>query len=179
MSKSKSVWFVVPVVALALAGCHEAKGHDHGESAAPAAKAGEPPAVRAHEHGHDHGGAPATLKLDDGKKWHTDDSLRAGMTAIRNDVQAALDPIHEGKYTPEDYEALGEKIDAHVQTIMSKCKLPPAVDAQIHVVLSEIFAGTSMMKKDGNRMGGAVKIIKALGSYADTFEHPGWQPIKH
>lgn len=173
---SKLVWFV-PVVALAFVGCDHK--HSHGEGSAAAATATGQPAAKGHDHGHDHGAAPVALKLDNGKKWQTDDNLKAGMTAIRNDLQAALDPIHAETYTPADYKALGEKIDGHVQGIMSKCKLAPEVDAQIHVVLSDIFAGTSIMKKDGDRISGAVKIIKALGAYGDHFEHPGWVPIKH
>jgi hypothetical protein len=35
------------------------------------------------------------------------------------------------------------------------------------------------MKKDGDRMAGAVKVIQGLESYAKYFEHPDWKPIEH
>ncbi len=35
------------------------------------------------------------------------------------------------------------------------------------------------MKKDGDRMGGAVKLVKALEAYAEHFEHQDWKPIQH
>ena len=140
----------------------------------------QPAGAQAHDHGHaDHGNAGSKLTLNKGQKWQTDATLRAGMTSIRDEMQAAVGPIHAKQYSPDDYKALAARIEAQLGTILSKCKLPPEVDAQIHLVLAELFAGTDLMKKEGNRMEGAVKIIKGLGAYASHFEHPNWQPIKH
>lgn len=177
-----------PVLALALAltvaGCHD--DHDKAHAHAPGATSA---AARAHDHGttpaaahaHDHGAAaPAKLTLDDaGRKWPTDEPLRAGMRSIRDDLQAAVVPIHAKTYTPGDYEALAARIEGSIGAIVSKCKLPPAVDAQFHVVLAELVAGADVMKKDGDRMAGAAKAIGALRSYAEFFDHPGWEPVKH
>ncbi|MBI5498174.1 MAG: hypothetical protein HY904_24440 [Deltaproteobacteria bacterium] len=135
-----------------------------------------------HEHGAGHpkdGPATAALKLNQGKKWKTDDQLRGGMNTIRDELQKALDPIHAGTYSPEDYAALAGRIENQITNVLSKCKLAPDVDAQFHLVLADILAGTKVMKQDDNRMGGAVKIIKALEAYAKYFEHTGWKPIKH
>jgi hypothetical protein len=140
-----------------------------------------PAGAQGHEHGHGghDGKATARLTLNDGKKWQTDATLRAGMTAIRDQLQAALDPIHAKTYSPDDYKALAGRIEKEVANIMAKCKLPADVDAQIHLVLAELFAGADLMKKDGNRMAGAVRILQGLDSYGKYFEHADWQPIKH
>jgi hypothetical protein len=149
-----------------------------GLSLGPAARAEEP----AHGHEHEHGAAgkdaPA-LVLDHGKKWPTSEPLRTGMTAIRDELQAALEPIHAKTYSPADYQALAGRIEAQATKIITTCKLPPEVDAQYHLVLAQLFAGTEQMKKDGDRMGGAVKLVKALKAYGDFFDHAGWKPIQH
>lgn len=133
-----------------------------------------------HEHGHGEAGKGGPkLVLDHGKKWQTSEPLRTGMTAIRDDLQAALDPIHAKTYSPDDYKALAGRIEAQASKIISTCKLPAEVDAQYHLVLAQLFAGTEQMKKDGDRMGGAVKLVKALEDYGDHFEHQGWKPIQH
>lgn len=195
---SRSLW-AVAAATLALSGCHEHKSahaDDHSRqgdghaSTKPdqkgpqghddAVQAHAQEAAQGHDHGHgDHDKTAVSLSLNNGRKWQTDEPLRAGMAAIRNEVQAAVDPIHAEKYSPEDYKALAGRIEAHVTKIMSTCKLPVEVDAQIHVVLAQFFAGTGLMKKDGDRMAGAVKVVKALAAYAEFFEHPNWQPIKH
>lgn len=138
----------------------------------------------AHAQGHDHGHAGpgrATdqLTLNKGKKWQTDATLQAAMVAIRNDVQAALPAIHGGTYSAEDYKGLAVRIEKQLAEVISKCKLPPEVDAQFHLVLAELFAGTDVMKQDGKRISGAVRVIGALGAYGDHFDHPGWKPIQH
>lgn len=136
-----------------------------------------------HGHGHDHGSGAAAggskYTLNKGQKWKTDEQLRGGMTAIRNELQAALDPIHAGRYSPADYQALAGRIEKQITDVIAKCKLPPEVDAQVHLVLGEVFVGTDLMKKDGDRMSGAVKVIGALRSYETYFEHAGWKPIVH
>ncbi len=134
-----------------------------------------------HEHGHDAGGGSAVsrLTLNKGKKWVTDEQLRGGMAAIRDETQAAVEPIHAGKYTPEQYAALAGRIEKQITDVIARCKLPPEVDAQIHLVLADFFTGTDAMKKEGDRKQGVVTVIEALQAYPKYFEHPGWKPIKH
>ena len=124
-----------------------------------------------HDHHHAHGAADggaadarplSKLALKGGKKWQTDEQLRAGMAAMRDDVQAAIEPIHGGKYAAKDYEALAARIEKQITTVIAKCKLAPEVDAQVHLVLGEILSGTDVMKKDGDRKKGVVAVIEAL-----------------
>lgn len=166
----KPVWILVAL--LGLAGCDK---HEHGA----AHENGSP---HEHAHAHEHGDpdkAAASLTLDDGKKWPTDDSLRTGMTAIRDRLQAAMGPIHANTFSGGDYEGLASAIDKEIGTIVASCKLPRNADDQLHLVLVQVTAGTAAMKKDGDRMGGAVKVMRALESYDQFFDHPGWKPLEH
>lgn len=164
---SKSALVAILATAVGLAGCHE---HDSGK--------------KGHEHGHDHAHvdpdkAAAALTLDNGKKWQTDATLRSGMTAIRDHLQAGVKPIHAKTYSPDDYKALAEKIEKEIGLIVASCKLPANADGQLHLVLAQITAGTEVMKKDGERIAGAAKVIQGLESYAKFFDHPEWKPIEH
>lgn len=162
---------VLVIASIAVVGCRE---HSHGKDNGHAAAEGH------HEHGNvDPDKAAASLTLNNGQKWQTDETLRAGMTSIRDQLQAAVKPIHAETYSPDDYKALAAGIEKEIGTIVSKCKLPPEVDNQFHLVLTQITAGTELMKKDGNRMSGAVKVIQGLSSYEKFFEHPGWKAIQH
>lgn len=177
MAMKKAVWAVVAAVAvagggLALAQVHDQ--HDHGKKE-PAAKAQS----AAQEHDHGAGQGAPKLALNNGKKWQTDAALRSGMTAIRSDVQAAVKPIHTGKYSDAQYTELATKIEKQVGSIMANCKLPPDADAQLHLILSDVFAGTKAMKSGEDRMGGVVKVIGALDSYGKYFDHAGWKGVAH
>lgn len=137
-----------------------------------------------HEHGHSHSHADpdkaaASLTLDNGKKWQTDAPLRTGMTSIRDQLQAAVKPIHAKTYSADDYKNLAAGIDKEVGNIVANCKLPREVDDQFHLVLVQLTAGTDLMKKDGDRMAGAVKVIQGLESYGKFFDHPDWKPLEH
>lgn len=138
------------------------------------------PAVsRAEEtHSHDgHGAGAAALTLNNGAKWHVDGVVRDSMTEIRNAVQASLPAIHDGKFSAGDYGALAAKVQQQIDNLVANCKLEPAVDEQFHLVLEHMLEGIGLMEGDGDRHDGAVGIVKALGAYAEHFEHPGWQPL--
>jgi len=148
--------------------------------AATAVQAAEPaPAPAKHDHDHAHEASGATLRLNDGKKWQTDASLRAGMEAVRDELQPNVKAIHAKTFTAEQYAALAGRIEGRLVTIMSACKLPPDVDAQLHVLLVDFFDGAKTMKADGDRMKGVVKIVRALDAYGKHFEHPNWKSIEH
>ncbi len=127
---------------------------------------------------HAHPAGNSGLTLNAGKKWQTDDALRKGMTTVRDQVQAAVPGVH-GNFTPADYEKLATGIETELTAVITNCKLAPEVDAQFHLVLAELYAGTAAMKQDGNRMSGVVKVIGALETYGEYFDHPGWKPVQH
>ncbi len=145
-----------------------------GSSAAGAAEHKEKDA-----HAHHHEAGAATLKLNHGKKWQTDTVLRSGMDAFQKTLAAAIPSIHEGKLDAAGYKELAGKLEKQLHGVMSQCKLEPATDAQFHILLVEFFGGIEAMKADGDRMQGAVRIVRALGTYGEFFEHPDWKPLKH
>lgn len=129
---------------------------------------------------HAHAGAAAVqLKLDNGKKWQTDDALRRGMSEIRTAMADSLTPIHRKKFTPKQYEALAARVQTQIDYVVGNCKLPEAADAQLHLVLERIIDGVAEMKAPSGRDQGAVKIVQALDLYGKYFNHAGWKPLTH
>ena len=137
-----------------------------------------PPAIAADAHSHAVG-APAKLALDHGKKWATDAPLRQRMGEIRALMVAQIDPIHAGKLSPAEYAALGAAVEQKVAAIVAECKLPPAADAMLHLIVADLVAGTDLMqgKVAGNPVQGAHKIVSAANTYGRYFNDAGWKPL--
>jgi len=136
------------------------------------------PALGAEPHAH---GDPATveLRLNNGKKWQTDDVLRRGMSEIRTAVAESLPPIHQNAFTPAQYDALAARIQAQLDYVVGNCKLPEEDDKQLHLVLEQIIDGVAEMKAATGRDQGAVKIVRTLAQYGEYFDHAGWPPLAH
>lgn len=128
---------------------------------------------------HDHGAASATLQFNAGKKWETDAPLRKAMGEIRQSMASSLHAIHENKLSTQAYGGLAKKVEGAVGDIVANCKLPPAADAQLHIVVADLLAGAEQMAGKAKRMDGAVKVIGALDNYGKYFDDPGFQPIAH
>lgn len=80
-----------------------------------------------------------------------------------------------------DYAALAGKVDVEMGNIVANCKLPPAADAMLHIVLADLSAGTAAMA--GRTPGttsqqGFEQVVAAINAYGRTFDHPGFQPIR-
>lgn len=136
------------------------------------------PALAAGEH--EHGAATHELQLNYGKKWATDEPLRKGMSEIRALLAAQDEAIHKGRLKPADYAALGAKIEGEVGAIVANCKLEPAADANLHLVLEDVIEGADAMQ--GKARGktprqGAGKVVAALNEYGRYFDHPGWKRL--
>jgi hypothetical protein len=129
---------------------------------------------------HQHGAAaPSKLTLDHGKKWSTDEPLRKNMGEIRAALAAKQGDIHRGTLSPEDYKALGTLVEARVATIVAECKLAPAADANLHLIVAELIAGAEAMqgKSKTTPAAGAVQAVRAANQYGKFFNHPGWKPL--
>ena len=97
-----------------------------------------------HEHSHEHDSVAAAvtqLKLDGEQKWPTDASLRAGMSAIHAAFEADHPAIHAGTEIDAQYEALADRVESQVNTVVANCKLPPAADANLHYVIADLLQG--------------------------------------
>ncbi|MDK9703107.1 MAG: hypothetical protein OEL20_08195 [Sulfuritalea sp.] len=139
------------------------------------------PAAHKHDAHADHG-APATLQLNAGKKWETDEALRKSMGSIRQAIDASLHQIHENRLPAKAYGALASKVEGEVANIVANCKLEPKADAQLHLVVADLLSGAEQMAgkvKKAKRQDGAVKVIDALEKYSSYFDDPQFKPIAH
>ena len=131
-------------------------------------------------HSHGHAAGEAKLVLNQGQKWQTDAPLRQGMSNIRGAIAKDVKLIHANKATPKQYEALAQKVTAEVAGIVQNCKLEPAADEQLHIVVAELMAGAEVMEgkvKGEPRRAGAERIAKALNAYGEHFDHAGWKRL--
>ena len=134
---------------------------------------------------HDHGaGAPHELSLNQGQKWGTDAPLRKGMENLRGLVAPQLEAAHAGQLKADQYRQLAGKVEHEVAFIVKNCKLAPAADDQLHLVIADIGAGVDAM--NGKTAGasptdGLLKVTQALNQYQTYFNHPGFRaiPIAH
>lgn len=131
---------------------------------------------------HEHGAAtPHKLTLNQGRKWPTDEPLRAGMSRIRSLVEPQLGAAHAGKLTPTQYRELATHIETEVGGIVANCKLEPKADAMLHLVIADIGAGTGTMAGKGAKLRpavGLVKVAQAVNQYGHHFDHPGFRPLR-
>jgi hypothetical protein len=136
------------------------------------------PAAAADPHSHA-AHAPAKLALDHGKKWATDPALRRHMNEIQALVAADLGAIHAGTASPAQYQALGVSVEKKVGAIVAECKLPPAADAMLHLIVADLIAGADILqgKAAGDRAVGAQKVVAAANAYGRYFDHPGWNRL--
>ena len=132
---------------------------------------------------HDHSAAtPHKLTLNQGRKWATDEPLRAGMGRIRGLVEPQMGAAHAGKLTPVQYRELATQIETEVGGIVANCKLEPKADAMLHLVIADLGAGTDAMAgKDAKTRPalGLVKVAQAVNQYGSHFDHPGFKPIRN
>ncbi len=138
------------------------------------------PALAA-EAAHDHGTASgAELRLNQGRKWQTDEPLRKGMSSMRAALANELKVIHANKASDAQYEALATRLTGEVAYVVQNCKLEPEADAELHKVIAEVLGGADAMqgRQPGvARRDGAVRVVKALNAYGQYFDHPGWRNL--
>lgn len=132
---------------------------------------------------HDHSAAELhKLTLNQGRKWATDEPLRAGMGSIRGLVEPQLAAAHAGKLTAAQYGELAAQIETAVGGIVANCKLEPKADAMLHLVIADLGAGTDTMAGKNPKLRpalGLVKVAQAVNQYSNHFDHPGFKPIRN
>ena len=97
-------------------------------------------------------------------------------------MAGSLQAIHTNKRSAKAYDGLAKKVQSAVGQIVANCKLPPAADAQLHIVIADLLVGADQMAgkvKGVPRVDGAVKVIGALKAYGQHFDDAGFQPIEH
>ena len=132
-------------------------------------------------HAHD-GASEHKLSLNQGRKWATDDALRKGMGRIRGLVEPRLATAHAGKLSAAQYRELATQVEAEVGGIVANCKLEPAADAMLHLVIADLAAGTEAMAGKNTPLRqaqGLVQVAQAVNAYGSHFDHPGFKPIRN
>ena len=119
------------------------------------------------------------LTLDNGRKWATDDALRAHMGAIYAALYAQRDAILARSLGREQVRALGELIEVRVAAIVRDCKLEPHADENLHLVVADLLKAADLMqgKVKGSPDDGAAMSVRATQMYLTYFDHPGLGPI--
>ena len=130
----------------------------------------------AHHHAHE-SPEPAKFQLNSGKKWATDKPLRKAMSGINQAMANALPAIHKNQFDQEAYQALATTVSAKVAYAVEHCKLEPKADSMLHLVITDLMAGTEIMegKTSKSRHDGAVQVLEALKTYGKYFQHTGWK----
>ncbi|AMQ89766.1 MULTISPECIES: hypothetical protein [Pseudomonadales] len=132
-------------------------------------------------HQHDHGDAPFELHLNNGEQWAIDAPLSKAMGEIGQAMRESLQVIHEDRLAAEDYVPLAKRVNDGVAYMVANCQLPPAADAQLHMIIAQLMAGAEKMagsSADSPR-DGAVQVIGALDAYDKYFDDPSFVPVAH
>jgi hypothetical protein len=132
-------------------------------------------------HNHD-AATPHKLTLNQGRKWGTDEALRAGMSRIRSVIEPQLVAARADQLTRAQYRELANQVETEVGSIVANCKLEPKADAMLHLVIADIVAGTDAMagKNPKERPArGLVVVAQAVNAYGSHFDHPGFTPIRN
>ena len=131
------------------------------------------PALAATGHAHDEAHA-AKLELDQGRKWATDEALRRHMAGLREAVGSRSSMR---SLSADEARALGVRIEQGVAAILTECKLEPAADRNLHVIVSELVQASEVLqgKAPGSRDEATRRAVGALNAYGRHFDHPGWK----
>jgi hypothetical protein len=128
--------------------------------------------ARSHDHGHAPAPAAATAPA---RRYATDAPLREGMQGIRAAVDA-LGHYEHGHMGPEQAAILAGNIQAGVNDIIAKCKLPPDADAALHAIIVPLMTQATALKQDPTKLEAIPPMRQALADYADRFDDPGFAP---
>jgi hypothetical protein len=93
-----------------------------------------------------------------------DEALQQGMAQVRE----ALDSFESAHADERSAIALVAKTQAGVAHIFAHCQLAPAADADLHVLLAELLAGSEALK-DGRVEEGRERVERALDTYGAVF----------
>jgi len=128
-----------------------------------------------HQHSHSQDQhADSGLSLNQGEKWKTDAPLRQGMQSINEAAMNAVLAYHNQTLTKMDGEKLAKDINEQVNYLVANCKLEPAADATLHVLIGDLLTAAAEVNKDSLSRQGLPIIIKVLQLYPDYFDHQGW-----
>ncbi len=121
-----------------------------------------------------HGASNKKLTLNDGEKWATDEPLRASMGRLHAAVIPPYKAFNNKTITAEQANELAASIKTEIDLIFANCKLEPKADAALHIVLADLLGGKAAIEANPSDPEGVPRIVNALHSYSEHFEHPNF-----
>jgi hypothetical protein len=159
MNRTLFALVIVALAGAALAGC------SRGGDAANAGHAHEAEEPHDAHSAHDVG----AIAPPDGTLWPTDEPLRAGMSRIEDAVgrvHALNKPISR-----EQAGELAHTVEENVNYIVRNCKLPPAPDAALHVLIGRMLTAAHQLKSGEGSAEAVVQLDGVLQDYRAAFDH--------
>lgn len=121
-----------------------------------------PPAlVDEHAHQHDAG----LERPPGGGNWATDAPLRQGMESIHGAMASALPAFEKGELSAAAATELASEVQTQVQSLIANCKLEPAADAQLHIVIGQMLAAAEALAKDPMSGEGMPRLHQTVKTY--------------
>ncbi|MDI1301749.1 MAG: hypothetical protein PSX71_07585 [bacterium] len=120
---------------------------------------------------------PAGLVLNEGRRWGTNQPLRAGMGGIREAVFKTYHAAGKRPLNAKEGLALAEAIQNQIGYLVAYCTLAPQADAVLHILLERLEEGAAALKQNPADAKGRELILSALRNYPVYFDHPGWKPV--
>ena len=119
-----------------------------------------------------------TMRLDQGRKWPTDEALRRHMGGIRDLLALQRREFAARNLMPEEAALLGAGIEASVAALLAECRPAPEAAHNLHLVVAELVQAADILqgRERGPLMAGAGRALRAVQMYATYFDHPGWTP---
>lgn len=120
------------------------------------------PASHAHQH------APASHgDATPEQGWPTDAPLRLGMEAMLDALVVAVRDQGDGA-------TLAADLRRQVDLLFANCKLDPAADAALHVLIVELLDSAQRLEAGATPAEEHDALNATLQRYGQQFQHPGW-----
>lgn len=136
------------------------------------------------QHQHPYNGE---LRLNQGKKWQTDQALRQAMKKIRVATEAAVQSAHASPghhLDKQQADILADQVNQQVEHIFKECKLPAEADAVLHGLLADMLQAAQQLRQadahdrhspQQTRLEALHRLQEALDMYPQYFNDGTWQ----
>jgi hypothetical protein len=122
-------------------------------------------AARDAHHGH---ALHSDATPSDGKRWPTDEPLRAGMSRIEASLAQATTARRARGH--EDTAELVRAVRRNVAYIIDHCRLPAAPDAALHELLGRMIAAANQLNEDASSDAAIAELVSVLNDYHLSFD---------
>ena len=106
--------------------------------------------------------------------WPADAALHAGMARIARATEA-LGHSEHGHLDAAQVTALADELDAATAAIIAQCKLEPAADEALHVLLVRVLAASRALRAAPADPAPIADLREVLRLYPQTFSDPEWK----